>query len=375
MPFELNGRTYLVGALVAFGICLELLKFWPTSTISQTASAVEDRLFSKPYAVSEKSIHKTIVEQQRKRAILLKAPIVNFDMKAAVEKFSKEQSKVLDEQKKKEEAAKDWHWVYNKKLGQWVWKKKSDKTDKKDDKAVAQTPTIPSFDPNAMSADTANNPSAAGFGSGNYVPPTSGFGALGSSASTSKFLSQAEWEALLLKSPNSTETKAFATAYNNHLVTETVFYAIVNEMIKGNADMQAQAVLALTTADPAANSFVLLAQMSGTSQSNSTLTQSLTTAMAVYSQPTNVDDLETVLQQQTTTSVLTAALTQLQNSINTNLNGSGSNPTAQGGTNASVYQPFIAILNTLTSNSAVASQAQNILSQLGASSNSSLASF
>lgn len=369
MNLELNGRTILLGAMIVLGLCLEALKLWPSSVSApvKAVAAIEEHLFhSKPYAESDRRLHNMA---KAPMAVLPKhvAPVA-FDLKGLAEKASAEQSKTAEQAKKVDDAAKDWHWVYNRKLGQWVWKKKSDKKDatKDDTKSVAKTPTIqiPKINGDGSGSDAA---AATGVGSGS--PATTGYGALASGSGT-RFLSQAEWEALLLKSPNSTETKYFAQQYKNHMVTETVFYAIVAEMLKSsNVDMQQQGVLALSLT-PSAESFVKLASIS---TQTTTLQQSVTTALNAYSSTSNLDELKTVLQRnQSNTTVITAALAQLQTAISNSTKGGGTtNPGSQGGTNTSIFQSFVSVLTSLASNnSAVASQAQNILSQLNASSSS-----
>jgi TPP-dependent trihydroxycyclohexane-1,2-dione (THcHDO) dehydratase len=110
-------------------------------------------------------------------------------------------------------------------------------------------------------------------------------------------------------------------------------------------------------------SFVQLATLS-TTQSQ-TLAQSVNSALSLYQNTSNLDELKNVLQQQqSNTTVLTAALNQLQNAINAHLNKGGTGPTAQGGTNTAAFQAFIPVLQTLAGNRAVASQASNILGEL-----------
>lgn len=366
MNLELNTRTILVGAMIVLGLCLEALKLWPSSVSApiKAVAAIEEHLFhAKPYAETEQKLHRMATTPN---AVLPKTTSpVTFDLKGLAEKASAEQSKTAEQAKKVDDAAKDWHWVYNRKLGQWVWKKKSDKKEatKEETKVAAKTPniTIPSANGNGSAAD---GTSAAGVGSG--TPATSGYAALASGSGT-RFLSQAEWEALLLKTPNSTQTKYFAQQYKNHMVTESVFYAIVAEMLKSsNVDMQQQGVLALSLT-PSAESFVKLASISTQTTS---LQQSVTTALNAYSTTSNLDELRTVLQQNAAnTTVVTAALTQLQTAISNSTKGGTTNPGSQGGTNTSLFQSFVTVLTTLASTNAnVASQAQNILSQLNASS-------
>lgn len=374
MNFELSARSYILALLLAFGVSVELIKLWPSASgvATHTVSEIEDHLFgSKPYAMSDKSLHKTIAA--KKSTLNTQALAVpNFDMKGAVEKFGKEQEKVLQDAKKNDEAAKDWHWVWNKKLGQWLWKKKTPKKEGKDDEATAvvQMPVIPVVPTASANSDSANNGGSA-IGAVN-TPAVSGFTPFNTATST--FLTQAEWEALLLKTPNTAETTKFAKQYLQHMVTESVFYAIVNEMLKAsNVEMQQQGVLALNLT-PSVESFVALVKESQTAQSSSPVSSAVTTALNTYAQTKNLSNLQTVLKTQKDNTVLTAALTQLQNSIKTNLNGTGSNPTTQGGNNASLYQAFVPILNGLMTNNAVASQARSILSSIGGT-NSSVAQF
>lgn len=367
MNLELNARTFFVALLIALGAAIEVLKVVPNSpTASTVVAAVEEHLFSgKPYAVAEKTL---TAGPQAKLPALPKTPVVAFDMKDAVAKFNKNQEKVLADQKKAEQEAKSWHWVYNRKLGKWLWKKKTPKKEKAtaDDTQVAQTPTVKLPDTSA-NANSDGGLSAGGSTAltGSFNAPAANPAGLGSS---NRFLSKAEWEALLLKTPNASETKYFAQQFNNHLVTDTVFYAIVDEMLKDSrVDMQQQGVLALSLA-PSADSFTRLAKLSGSSQTSSPLSSAVTSALNAYQQTKNLDELQTVLKQQKDNTVLAAALKQLQASITSQLSNTGSNPGSQGGTNKQIYQAFIPILNSLTGNSAVASQVNDILRELNASS-------
>jgi hypothetical protein len=371
MSLEMSGRNLVFAILIAFGVAYEAIKLWPNSTITARAvKVVEDNIFApKLYSVSDHGLHETIIAPKPKLPKAQPLPKIDgFDIKGAIDKFATEQKKLTEDEKKKQEAAKDWHWVYSRKLNQWVWKKKTDKKEKDADTAVAATKTaIPTIPTDTKSADSSLN---ADLGS---VVPKTGYAGQGAPTATNQFLSQGEWESLLLKTANTTETKKFVKAYLNHMVTETVFYAIVAKMLASSSvDMQQQGVTALNLT-PSAASFVALAKESTGLQTSSPLTSTVTAALTAYQQTKNVDNLEDVLKQQKDTKILSLALQELQTSVQNNLKGTTTNPTGQGGTNTAIYQPFVSILTTLESNSAVASQAQQILSSIQSNSNSRVA--
>jgi hypothetical protein len=308
--------------------------------------------YLKPYAVSAAEVaaipHTASMLPQVE--IVHPETVNNFDLAGMAKKAEAETAKTKAAEAAKK-TVKGWHWVWNKKTQKWVWKKV---IDKKKETAVAgvevpQTvtppvaPQVPSFDPNAQGLGGAGEP----------TPPNNNFGGAAAPVAQS-FKTLAEWEALLLGTPSTSETTTFVNDYKQHLVTSTVFYQIIGMMLKDSrTTMQAQGILAAGLT-PSVQSFEVLAGEQTTLQTSSTLLTSVNGYLAVYGQTSNLSTLQSVMSSSTTASVLQVAEQTLQTSMSTN------------STNLAAYSGFSAVLTTLASNSnsSVSSLANSLLSSL-----------
>lgn len=357
---EWKTRTLILIALIGVGLVFEGLKSVPRSA----SPFLKGEIF-KPYAITDK-----ILNLSRNRYVsppatapkITVTPNPEFDMKSAIANFEAEHQKLIEENKKRLAEQKRWHWVWDKKNNKWVWKKKKKKKETKetavarqdDSPATPQTPEVKKPSPPAqpIRPDTVTT---------TQTKPN--VTATITSAHNFRFLSLAEWKNRLLTKPDSAATAEFVRQYKQHLVTETVFYQVVDAMLKDSRpDMQAQGVSALGQT-PSAHSFIELATLSSTLQTSSPLYATVTADLNKYAELNNVDDLQQVMSTQQTASVLTLAEQQLMTSIQNNL-GSGA-PTPTGGKIA-YYKPFTPILTQLQQNpdTNVASQAGQILGLL-----------
>lgn len=374
MHLELNGRSYLfLAALLAMGLFFEALKFWPGS--SHPIASTEDILqLSKPFAVSETTIRETAKMMNAnhalpKRAIFAGLP--TLDMKGQIEKWQKEQEKLQAEEKKKKDAAKNWHWVWNKEAQKWEWKKKVKK--KKADPASQASTTVldqPSANPTDATQTQASNPNVTtgmpGPASTNAQSTAGLGGAVGSAATTpQKFLSEQEWLDYLESSPSQSKMDTFIKQHSQHLVSDQTYYQVLGSMLKSsNITVQQDAVYALAKT-PSSESFDLLAGEETSLQTSSPLYQATNQDLSQYSSLQNVSILQQVLGQSgQSQGVLTVALNQLQTSVNSNVGTATAQPSAQS-PNAKQYQGFVPELTQIAnSNSSLSSTAHGILNQL-----------
>src|SRR6185369_1700228 len=79
-----------------------------------------------------------------------------------------------------------------------------------------------------------------------------------------KFLTEAEWENILIKTPSKKDTDMFVQQYKQHLVTDDVFYSVVGKMLKNsNLEAQKQGIYALGQTDSVKSFNMLVTEQQG----------------------------------------------------------------------------------------------------------------
>ncbi len=366
MQLELNGRTYLFAILIGLGLLFEALKLFSVPELRHDVSLLPYR----PYAISEKSIHqvaKALEAPGNARAVRAAPSVPAFDFKGALDKWQKEQAKAKEDEKRKA-ALKNWHWVWNKNLGKWEWKKKKKKKKETDSKKTDAAQTMIDDGTQAPAPAPSDQTAPIGGQLGPRTNPATAIGlapGLSDGSAPHTFLTMQQWENLLLGSANQANTQNFINQYKQHLISEPMFYQIVNAMLtSGSQAIQLQGVYALGMT-PSVQSFTMLVSESQTGQTSSPVAQSANSYLAQYSQTQNLPILQQILAgTQPTPQVLTDALNELQTAIQTSL-GPTSNPTIQNA-NASAFSSFLPILATLSSNQnqTIATEASTLLHQL-----------
>lgn len=377
MQLELNGRTYLIlAALIAAGLFMEALKFWPSS---QSLGGGNDILqISQPYSVSEKTIRQTTKQLQAlPRGVMpMPAHLPQLDLKDQITKWQSEQEKLKAEEEKKKAEAKNWHWVWNKEQQKWEWKKKTKKKKadaKKTDPVVAEAQ--PDTSANNNPTPSTNKQPFAVTGPTTFAPDATGsqvgFGSpSGGGRSAQKFLSAQEWISYLESSPSQSKTDNFVSEYKQHLVTDATYYQVIGSMLKSsNIQVQQQGIYALGKT-PSLESFQTLANEQNSLQTSSPLYSATNTDLQGYQSMSNLGILQQAIGSGQSQGVQQVALSELQGSINSNLGSSS--PTGQPSTlsgNATKYQAFVTPLTQIAngggSSSGLAQQILGTLSNYG----------
>lgn len=138
------------------------------------------------------------------------------------------------------------------------------KKKKKEDDKKAQAFSPPADGPDALEQKKPSSklPDSTIAGGGQVIDGGSDGAAASGSPRT-----QAEWEAFLLGTLDSTRVQGFVRAYRSGTVSATVFYAVVHEMLAdGRSDMRHQGLLALA-ATPSEASFAALVNFHATGSS------------------------------------------------------------------------------------------------------------
>lgn len=372
-----NARITLIIGIVALGLVFEGLKNF--SGAPSGAAADAGNAF-KPYAIHEtNSGHRLRTRQQPElatsqfQAARKMADNSLETLKNALAKYQKDQGSKKTKDKGAEGKKKKnngYAWVWDKKLHKWVWKKKSDKKDKKENVAKAGNENTDTSDLQDKADDNDSSIDQA-------VADVLTTGTLPAVAPDKdpKFLSLEEWENLLLGQPDFKQTTKFIEKYRTHLVTAEVFYTIVQMMLEDSrADMNQLGLMAIGMT-PSQRSFNTLADYSVKQSFSSTLRQHADQYLTTYTSLSYLPILQSALQS-SDADVATVAAKQLEASARKNLTKSSStnpsNPphsqqTSPTLANASSYQSFLSILQSLaqsSTDSALQRQAQQTLSSL-----------
>jgi hypothetical protein len=243
--------------------------------------------------------------------------------------------------------------------------KKDDKKKKKKKDLAVQVPQAKGF----VSNDNLNSPSAtttdslaSQAGSTPPSPPTpltSGGSSLHASQS---HLSLQQWEALLLNQPNASETQEFIALFKANKVSSTIFYTIVQKMIQDSREPMELLGVTAAAAVQSYQSFDLLvsAESSSNSSSQAQVTQAAQTALQKYASVNQLGILETVLRTTSTPNADIEAANLLTSLATTLAASKGSSTTSY----ASQFQPFVTLLQNLTSTPSLASSAQAALNAI-----------
>ncbi len=270
-------------------------------------------------------------------------------------------------------------------------KKKDEKKKAAADKKAKEGSPFAAPAAEANSANDSTSPFAAGdkdFSSGpedgnlEAARQTATFAAASTQSSSTKW-TLAEWEADLLKEPQTTETQRFISLYKSGAVSSTIFYDIVNMMLEDSRQaMRALGVTCLSST-PSVASLTLLEPLQ--TNSTSAIQSQAQQALAAYTTVQNLPILYSILKSDS--SLTTEALSLLTTSAQNNLGTTTTSTTAGGSTTGAStlsyqssvqqsYSAFLTVLQNLSTqgNSQVQTAASQALSTLeGLLNNSSAA--
>ncbi len=194
-------------------------------------------------------------------------------------------------------------------------------------------------------------------------------------APANQFADLEEWKKRLLTQPNVAETRTFIEQYKSSIVSTEIFYKITTMMVEDSRPQMKELGVLCAGSTPSVLSFSLLAEIYRTERSGSSIRNYADGFLAQYSNAANLGTLEQVMRSPTSNDVASLALKRLdaaaEKLLSPALNkqkspGATSTTTATAHPNASYFQRFVVILQTMVrgTDATITSQAKTSLTSL-----------
>lgn len=284
---DMNWKAWGFFFLIALGLSFELLKRLPSSSTwnLDASKATQER----PYSV--KSGRVALMQAKMPPAML---PAGKMPMRPAYTPptMTKEQlAQLLAQQnkgaegqategvEKKKKDGEEWEEVIDPKTGKKMKRKKKKEAKKKDEKKEEEKKVETKKEEPKKASTTEADIEAAlahSLATGQLNPPPP------ANEPDEPFNSAEEWSRRLLSRPDLAETNRFIDHHNRNLVTDEVFYHVVGQMLEDSrVEMKKLGVLALSQTKSVL-SFSMLAQVSRSERSDSTVRQAAEQALDPY---------------------------------------------------------------------------------------------
>ncbi len=385
---KLDIRLLALGMALIVGGAFELFKFSPDKALNKTPRLA----FTgdvRPYSITTQKL----AQPQQARAA---QPVQNFnyrsqpvaqqqalpvvDVNAENKEAKKEEPKTEGKDVKVVTEADEFEDVIDPKTGQMVRRKKAkteeEKAKQQEEEKLAKLKEEDEAQQKYLKELTekeqerlaairerelqeANN-HLLGAAGGAAVPqaqlPTAGVSAQG-------LLSAAAWEKKLLSNPSLSATTGFVQSYLNGSVSSTVFYKVVDTMLKDNrAEVRGFGVLALGST-PSAQSFNELADLLKTESAGSAIRPKVDEYLNQYTALEHLDVLSSVMNASLSAFNVVVAIDKVNVSAQKYLSNKADPNYSR---NVAYFKPFIAMLETLVKSpdASIVAQAQNTLADL-----------
>lgn len=192
-----------------------------------------------------------------------------------------------------------------------------------------------------------------------------------------------EWKRRLLTRPDATETRRFIEAYNSHMVSAEIFYKIVAMMLEDSRPSMKELGVLCAGLTPSVLSFQLLAEITKTERSGSSLRSYAESFLDRYSDLNNLSVVKSIFVSPPSSYVTVQAAKRFDTAANhylastttkssakaiksTSTTTSSSTTTTKQSANVAYFRSFLTVLDKLSRNSdaAISEQAKSSLTNL-----------